>query len=384
VLVAITAIFATLPYLALQLVGMEVALAGLGLPSGILGGDLPLIVAFLILAAYTYTSGLRAPAAISLVKDALIYLVILTAMVVIPMQLGGYSHMFSALPASKKLLAAGAHSTGAVGVYMTLALGSALALFLYPHATTGIFAAKSGRVVQRNMALLPIYTILLGFVMMLGYMAYVADVQHMPQFADGFKAYGPNYAVVALFLHAFPGWFAGIALAAIAIGALVPAAVMSIAAANLFARNLYLPLRKNVTPREETLVAKLVSLGIKVGAIAFILGVPVEFAIQFQLLGGIWIIQLFPALMLGLYIPWMRKEGLIAGWTIGTALGTWMAASQHFATAVYPLHLFGWTFPGYAALYSLVVNLAVTLAVSALRIPWRNQAVVQDQPAEMA
>lgn len=372
VLVAITAIFATLPYLALQLVGMEVALAGLGLPTGALSGDLPLIVAFLILAAYTYTSGLRAPAAISLVKDALIYVVIITAVVVIPMQLGGFGHIFQALPMSKKVLTAGAHSTGTVGVYMTLALGSALALFLYPHATTGIFAAKSGRVVRRNMALLPIYTVLLGFVMMLGYMAWVMDVQHMPQFAGGFKAYGPNYAVVALFLHAFPGWFAGIALAAIAIGALVPAAVMSIAAANLFARNLYLPLRKNVTPREETMVAKLVSLSIKVGAIAFILLVPVEFAIQFQLLGGIWIIQLFPALMLGLYIPWMRRQGLIAGWVVGTAVGTWMAGSQGFTTAVYTLHLFGWTLPGYAALYSLLANLIVTFVVSAMFISRRG------------
>ncbi len=366
VLVAITAIFATLPYLALQLVGMEVALAGLGLPTGAFSGDLPLIIAFLILAAYTYTSGLRAPAAISLVKDALIYVVIIAAVIMIPSQLGGYTHIFQTLPANKQVLATSSHNTAAVSAYITLALGSAMALFLYPHATTGIFAAKSGRVVRRNMALLPMYTIVLGLVMMLGYFAYVADVQHMPQFADGFKAYGPNYAVVALFLHAFPGWFAGVALAAIAIGALVPAAVMSIAAANLFARNLYLPLRKNATPREETFVAKLVSLLIKVGAIAFILGVPVEFAIQFQLLGGIWIIQLFPALMLSLYLPWMRRQGLIAGWIVGTGLGTWMAAAQGFTTAVYPLHFFGWTFPGYAALYSVIANLVVTFLVSAL------------------
>lgn len=97
-LVAITAIFATLPYLALQLIGMEVALAGLGLPTGAFSGDLPLIIAFLILAAYTYTSGLRAPAAISLVKDSLIYIVILAAVVVIPMQLGGYGKIFSSVP----------------------------------------------------------------------------------------------------------------------------------------------------------------------------------------------------------------------------------------------------------------------------------------------
>lgn len=214
------------------------------------------------------------------------------------------------------------------------------------------------------MALLPVYTVLLGFVMMLGYMAYVADLQNLPEYADGFKAYGANYAVIALFLHAFPGWFAGIALAAIAIGALVPAAVMSIAAANLFARNLYLPLRKNITPKEETFVAKLVSLLIKVGAIVFILTVPAKFAIDFQLLGGVWIIQLFPALMLSLWIGWLRSQGLIAGWVVGTGLGTWMVYTQGFTSAVYPLHVFGWTLPGYAALYSVLANLVVALLVS--------------------
>ena len=35
--------------------------------------DLPLFIAFAVLAAYTYSSGLRAPALIAFVKDTLIY-----------------------------------------------------------------------------------------------------------------------------------------------------------------------------------------------------------------------------------------------------------------------------------------------------------------------
>jgi hypothetical protein len=52
--------------------------------------DLPLIVAFVILAAFTYSSGLRAPASIAIVKDILIYITAFAAVIVIPVQLGGF------------------------------------------------------------------------------------------------------------------------------------------------------------------------------------------------------------------------------------------------------------------------------------------------------
>ena len=50
--------------------------------------DLPLLIAFGVLAAYTYSSGLRAPALIAFVKDALIYIVIAVAIIYIPIQAG--------------------------------------------------------------------------------------------------------------------------------------------------------------------------------------------------------------------------------------------------------------------------------------------------------
>jgi len=89
--IAVTGILATMPYIALQLVGMEVVLKGLGLT-----GEWPLIIAFVILAAYTYSSGLRAPAMIAFVKDTMIYIVVIAVVIVIPMKLGGYAAVFAA------------------------------------------------------------------------------------------------------------------------------------------------------------------------------------------------------------------------------------------------------------------------------------------------
>ncbi len=136
--VTITGIVATLPYIALQLVGIQVVVGALGVTGTGIAGDLPLIIAFVVLAAFTYSSGLRAPASIAIVKDTLIYIATFAIVIVVPIKLGGFGKIFSAVPAQKLLLAVpGPHTTGAYGSYATLALGSALALFLYPHSHDG-------------------------------------------------------------------------------------------------------------------------------------------------------------------------------------------------------------------------------------------------------
>jgi SSS family solute:Na+ symporter len=317
-----------------------------------LTGELPLAAAFVILALYTYSAGLRAPALIAFVKDLMIYIVVLVAVVLVPMKLGGYAHVFdvaSAAYAAKKsggLLLKPAQYLP----YATLALGSAMAAFMYPHTLTGIFAAKSADTIRKNAVFLPAYTVLLGLIALLGYMAYAAGVD----------VHGNNNAVVpALFTALFPSWFVGFAFAAIAIGALVPAAVMSIGAANLFTRNFWKAyVQPNVSPAGEAKVAKLVSLVVKVGALVIILVLPTKFALDLQLLGGVWILQTFPAVVFGLFFAWFRAPALLLGWAVGLATGTSLA----FMDGVKPVHTFtlgGDSYAMYTGLFALAVNIVV-------------------------
>ena len=332
---ALTGIVATMPYIALQLVGMEVVIGALGFPAGGLVGHLPLIIAFTILAAFTYTSGLRAPALIAVVKDMLIFITVFAAVVIIPAKLGGYGSIFASVPQEKLILAPpSGDNLGAYSAYATLALGSALALFLYPHAMTGILSSSSGNVIRRNAALLAAYSFILGLIALLGYMAIAAGVDKDPAYAAGFTQYGANFAVPALFLASFPSWFVGIAFAAIAIGALVPAAIMSIACANLFTRNLYKEfLRPECSEADEARMAKIVSLVVKIGAVVFILAILQAYAIQLQLLGGIWIIQLLPPILLGLYTRLFSALALLIGWAAGTAIGSHSAPKLRSTTS---------------------------------------------------
>jgi SSS family solute:Na+ symporter len=181
-------------------------------------------------------------------------------------------------------------------------------------------------------------------------------------------------AVPELLREMFPGWFAGVAFAAIGIGALVPAAIMSIAAANLWTRNIYKAfINHDATPAQEARQSKLMSLVVKFGALFFVLGLPSDFAINLQLLGGVWILQTFPAIVIGLYTRWMHRWALFAGWAVGMAYGTWTAYQQpvvgdpgsHFGS---PLALlpFAETTKGYIALTAFVINLLVAVVLTAV------------------
>ncbi len=141
------------------------------------------------------------------------------------------------MPPDKLLLP---DNLGAYTGYATLFLGSAMALFLYPHSVTGVLSSSSRHVIRRNAALLPAYSFLLGLIALLGLHGArggrAARCRPMPTASN-------NSAPISRCRRCScrcsrPG-SSGFAFAAIGIGALVPAAIMSIAAANLFTRNIY-------------------------------------------------------------------------------------------------------------------------------------------------
>jgi solute:Na+ symporter, SSS family len=388
-LVAVTGIVATMPYIALQLAGLEAVLRAMGLNGSGLAGHLPLFIAFVILAAYTYQSGLRAPALIAFVKDALIYLVIIAAVVILPVQLGGWGAIFDAAGAK---FAASPGGGGGILLsgrnqvqYVTLALGSALGLFLYPHALTGALACRSPTVLKRNMVALPAYSLVLGLIAVLGYVAIAAHTHPIVNAATGHP--DSNTVIPILFEDQFPHWFAGVAFAAIGIGALVPAAIMSIAAANLWTRNIYKAyLRRNATAAQEAKQAKLASLVVKFGAVALIVLIDPQYSIDLQLIGGVIILQTLPMVAIALYTRWLHLGGLIAGWVVGMGWALTLlygitnpaTGAGHFggsALALNRLSILGaHPFPGsptqiYVGFVALIGNL-VTAVVVTIVLRW--------------
>jgi SSS family solute:Na+ symporter len=214
------------------------------------------------------------------------------------------------------------------------------------------------------MVLLPTYSVLLALIALFGYMA-IAD----PVTTAGIKKAGGNaqLAVPLLFQHLFPSWFNGIAFAGIIIGALVPAAIMAIAAANLFTRNIFKEFFKpDASPRLQTQISQWASLVVKLGALLFAIELPHTFSIDLQLLGGVWILQLAPMLIGGLFTRWFHRWALLTGWFAGMIYGTLAAYNvatptvSHWAGSTDIV--FGHSI--YIGLTAVIINLVIAVVLT--------------------
>ena len=360
VAVAATGIVAELPYIALQIVGMQAVLVAMlyGSPYNTTQvSDIALIVAFLILAAFTWTSGLRGATLTAVLKDALIFLTVIVVIVVVA-SAGDFSKAFTAHAAFATL------PTQLTSAYWSLFVMSALALYLYPHAINGVQSATSVKGLRRSTAMLPLYGLGLAGLALFGVLVYgipsaLAYVHQFPASSAG------TQVVPGLISYTLPDWFVGIAFLGIFIGGLVPATIMAISQANLLTRNIIKEGWKTMSPKTETTIAKWSSVIFKFLALGFVFLIPSTYAIQLQLFGGILILQILPSLFFGLFRFRLNKWSLLVGLIVGILSGLYLmeVANNYssWATTLYNQSYFGLFYIGLTA---LAINVIIVLVGS--------------------
>lgn len=362
IMIAITGIVAELPYIALQIVGMQSVLTVMmaGITNSQIVQEISLLIAFVILAAFTYTSGLRGATLTAVFKDILIWITVIVVIIAVPISIGGFGNAFKAVKDSYVTL-----PETLVPAYTTLILGSALALYLYPHAVNGVLSAQSAQKLRKSTALLPLYGVGLAILALMGILVY--GVPSAMNFLSGFPESSRGILVVpSLILYTMPGWFSGIALLGIFIGGLVPAAIMAMAQANLLTRNIIKEIKPNLTDSSEIRITKISSTVFKFVALGFVFAVPATYAISLQLLGGILIAQILPAVFCGLYVKSLRKLPLIIGLVIGISSGIYMMEAANSFGAL-TSSLFKTPFgPLYIAVIALAFNLVISFGGSAI------------------
>ncbi|MCQ4337048.1 MAG: sodium:solute symporter [Sulfolobales archaeon] len=392
VLVALVGAVAELPYIALQIVGMQAVLAMLLI--GLTGkvnttvSEIALVISFIILAAFTWTSGLRGATLTGVFKDVLIWITVLGTIGYVVVTAGGFSHAFevagtTSLTSTSKAVVKAIGGTASiygylppkealVAAYFSLAFGSAFALYLYPHAINASLSSDSSRNLKVSTALMPIYGIGLALIALFAVLLYdypqaVALIEHAKSGA---------LTVPALIGAAMPDWFVGLAFAAIFIGGLVPAAVMAIAVGNLVARNVVGELRP-LSPAGELKVAKWTSFWIKFIALAFVFTVQPTYAISLQLLGGILIAQTLPAVFIALFTRKLNPHATLAGLVTGLASGIYMVlvANKFGLIKTTLFHVGGYLI--FIALLALGINLAIVAIGTAIAyaLGWRPEKV---------
>lgn len=355
--VALTGILATMPYVALQLLGLRTLLQVMGVDVAGRRGDVALAVVTGLLVVAVYRRGLRAAALVSVLKAALLFPATVLVVCVATAKSSGVTDVFTVSGA--RLSEKGGQlilGEGLSTAYVSLALGSALALLVYPHVITAALSARSPDVLRRVCVLLPAWTALLGATALLGLLALAAGVTTGRGAAE--------LAVPKLVLKVLPASVGAVVLAAVGVAALVPAAVMSVAVATTFTRNVYVQyVHPTATPKHQQSVARLVSGLVKLGALVFVLELRTQDSIDLQLLGGVWILQTLPAVVLTAFTRWPHPRALLCGWAAGMSLGT-AAVATHGFVAVLPVQAGPVDMQVYSALLALCVNLMVVMIVT--------------------
>lgn len=371
VLIAATGIVAELPYIALQIVGMQAVLQVMIAPyfAGTTLFDVEtvaLILSFTILAAFTFWSGLRGAALTAVMKDAIILTSVIVVVIAVPLSVtGGFHHAFQVAQASGK--AAGSYMTlspALTNAFISLFVLSALALYLYPHAINGVLGSKDAKSVRYSTAMLPLYGVGLFLLTLFGVLIYIVPKALSAVVAGG--SGGGALVVPELIVNTMPAWFAGFAFLGIFIGGLVPAAIMAISQANLLTRNIIREFRPNFEEKLEHNIARWASVGFIFLALGFVYLIPHTYAISLQLLGGILITQTLPPIMIGLYTKWLDKNALIGGWFVGIITGVYFVeAANHFGAPTKSLMAspFGLL---YVAAIALLLNFVVVIVWSAV------------------
>ena len=371
ILIAMTGIISLLPYIALQIVGMQSVLTVMlsGTANSHTVEEISLLIAFVILAAFTYTSGLRGATLTAVFKDILIWITVIALIVVVPLSIGGGGGGGGGFATAFKNVKNQSYITlpeSLVPGYTTMVLGSALALYLYPHAINGVLSSESAQKLRTSTALLPLYGVGLAIMALMGILVYAVPsamnfLSHFPESSRGILV------VPSLILYTMPGWFSGIALLGIFVGGLVPAAIMAMSQASLLTRNIIKEIKPNMSASSEIRITKISSTAFKFVALGFVFTVPATYAISLQLLGGILIVQILPAVFFGLYVKSsLRKEPLIVGLLVGIFSGIYMVEYTNNFGAL-TSSLFHTTFGSlYVAVIALVFNLIISFGGSAI------------------
>ena len=344
--VALVGVIFIIPYLQLQLtgLGMIVEVASYGA----IHRTPAMIIAFLIVAAFVFTSGIRGIAWVSVLKDLLLLFSAVFVGVAIPyIYFGGIGPMFAELVRAKPahLVMPGSTTNLGHSWYISTVLLVAFGFYMWPQFFGASFSAKSSDTLRRNAVIMPFYSITMPLMFFIG----LAATLILPGLSNG------DLSMLTMVRRTFPGWFLGLIGGAGALTAMVPAGVMILTAATLFAKNMCRPiLWPGMTDQQVARLAKTTVLVITAIALcSAIYNSPTLVALLLVGYGGV--AQFFPGVVLGLYSKRVTTSGVFAGLVTGVFVFVALTLAKRDP-------LMGLN----AGFIALCCNLAVVAAVSLL------------------
>ena len=349
ILTACVGVAFLMPYLQLQLTGLGLIIETCSY--GIIPRVPAMLIAFTMVAAFVYLSGLKGVASTAVIKDVVMIVAVVFFGLYLPIHFfGSVGGLFEAVDAAKPgflALPGGTKVLDVSWVMSTLVLTS-LGFYMWPHFSANSFSAKNSDVLRHNAIYLPLYQICLIFPMLIGFTALMI-------LTPALKV--PDMAFMAIVQQVFPGWALGLVGGAGALACMIPAADLILSTSMLFTRNVYgRTIGQGASHESQARLARVLVLVLTGVALALAIYAP-NMLVNLLLTGYSGVTQFFPMIVLGLFWKRATKVAAYSALITGEFLVFFLILNKMDPFAIAGLHL-------NAGFVALVVNFVVFVVVS--------------------
>jgi SSS family solute:Na+ symporter len=359
ILTAIVGVAFLLPYLQLQLTGLGLIIETCSY--GVITRVPAMLIAFTLVAAFVYLSGLKGVATTAVIKDVVMIVTVVFFGLYLPIHyFGSVGGMFEALDAAKPgflALPGGTKNLDVSWAMSTIVLTS-LGFYMWPHFAANSFSARNANVLRHNAVYLPLYQICLLFPMLIGFTALLVIVPALKT---------PDMAFMTIVQMVFPGWALGLVGGAGALACMIPAADLILSTSMLFTRNI-IGKSFGTSVEQQRKMARFVVLALTATALCLAIYAP-AMLVNLLLTGYSGVTQFFPMIVLGLFWKKATKVAAFSGLITGEAMVFYLVLNKMDPLAIMGLNL-------NAGFVALVCNMAVFVVVSLLT---SNTATVEQK-----
>lgn len=318
-LVALLGFVMLVPYVTLQLTGLQILLQIAGY--GTFNPLAAVAIGFFVIAVFTFVAGLRGAAWASVAKDGLVLIGVIFAGIVLPSQFFGSPA--GAMDAVLRdhpnwLTIAGPDAPNGITWVVTTTILTACGFFMWPQSMAAIYSARDEDTLRRNAVFLPFYQVMLLLVFFAGF----AALEVLP----GLKGPATDQSFMLVVQKYYPAWILGIVAAAGTLAALVPASVQLLAAASIVGKNVLADYGIARDAAAQTRATRILVLVVAVLAFVF-WALAKTTLVGLLLIGYNGITQLFPGVVLGVAARRPPALAVGAGIVAGVLALIWFAAT---------------------------------------------------------
>ncbi|WP_413616496.1 sodium:solute symporter family protein [Halomonas cupida] len=314
-LAGLIGVLAMVPYLTVQIAGAGMLFQAA--TNSLVPFWLGALLAFIVVAAYVFTSGLNGIGWTNLVQGIMMIVIAWFLGLAIPEHIyGGVPEMFAeiASQAPEYLTMPGGGGGMGWGAFSTAVLVSAFGGAMWPHLFMKFYSADSGRSLRKVSVFYPLYAYLLVPLMLIGFAGILTFAESPLASADR--------VLLELVINVsnFPPWVVGLMLSGALAAAMSTGANLAHTAAVVLTRDVLGPTMMRKASEQQAVMATRICV-LVISLVAYLVALINPSSLVMLLLGAYgMIVQLLPMVIGALFIPgWTRRAvslGALAGSTV--------------------------------------------------------------------